>query len=153
MGNPVIPIYVVELSVLLTALIVVLILPLKLHGTNAENGWRLHLPNVPAANHHHLLFGISIFGPGITATSFVLALGPSRLSHLIGVSSPLITGSMACAMFLAATILSMTGIALSLISSSIAALIVATLLAGTGLTCNFQDINAVRDVDMEFVFV
>lgn len=115
----------------------------------AENGWRLHLPYVPAANHHHRLFGISIFGPGITASSFVLALGSSRLSHLIGVSSPLITGSMAFAMFLAVTILSMTGIALALISSSI----VATPLAGTGLNCNFQDINAVRGVDMEFVFV
>jgi MFS family permease len=154
MVNPVIPIFAVELSVLLTGLIVVLILPLKHHGTKADNGWRLHLPNVPAANHLHLLFGISIFGPGITATSFVLALGPSLLSHLIGVTSPLIAGSMACAMFLAATsiqfvarrfsvriillcgaaatILSMTGIALAVISSSAAALIVAALLAGTG---------------------
>ncbi|WP_233197142.1 MULTISPECIES: hypothetical protein [unclassified Cryobacterium] len=41
--------------------------------------------------------------PGITATSFVLSLGPSLLSNLLNVSSPLVAGGMACAMFLAAT--------------------------------------------------
>jgi len=51
----------------------------------------------------HLLLGIAVFAPGITATSFVLSLGPSVLSTLLGIESPLIAGGMACAMFLAAT--------------------------------------------------
>lgn len=154
LANPVIPIFAVELAVLLTALIAVLILPLKHRGTRADHGWQLHLPNVPRANHRHLLFGIAVFGPGITATSFVLALGPSLLSQLLGVTSPLIAGAMACAMFLTATgvqfaarqfsvrtiflcgatatVLSMIGIVLSVMSSSAAVLIVAALLAGSG---------------------
>lgn len=154
LADPVLPIFAVELVVLLTALAVVLILPLKHRGTHADHDWRLHLPRVPRANHRHLLFGIAVFGPGITATSFVLALGPSLLSHLLGVTSPLIAGGMACAMFLtatgvqfaarrfsvriiflcgaAATLLSMMGIALAVMSSSAAVLIVAALLAGSG---------------------
>lgn len=154
LARPVIPIFAVELVVLLTALAVVLILPLKHRATKVDNGWRLHLPSVPRANHRHLLFGIAVFGLGITATSFVLALGPSLLSHLLGVTSPLIAGGIACAMFLTATgvqfaarqfavrniflcgavatILAMAGIMLAVISSDAVALIVAALLAGSG---------------------
>jgi MFS family permease len=51
----------------------------------------------------HLAFGIAVFAPGITATSFVLSLGPSLLAKLLNVSSPLIAGGMACIMFLTAT--------------------------------------------------
>lgn len=154
LAEPVIPIFAVEFAVLLTALTAILVLPLQRHGTNADPGWRLHLPNVPRTNHRHLLFGIAIFGPGITATSFVLALGPSLLAHLLGVSSPLMAGGMACVMFLTATgvqfaarrlsvrtiflcgatatILSMMGIALAATSSNPVALVVAALLAGSG---------------------
>lgn len=154
LAEPVIPIFAVEFAVLLTALTAILILPLQHHGTNADPGWRLHLPNVPRTNHRHLLFGIAIFGPGITATSFVLALGPSLLAHLLGVASPLMAGGMACVMFLTATgvqfaarrlsvrtiflcgatatILSMMGIALAATSSSPVALVVAAVLAGSG---------------------
>jgi len=51
----------------------------------------------------HLVFGIAVFAPGITATSFVLSLGPSLLAKLLNISSPLIAGGMACIMFLTAT--------------------------------------------------
>ncbi|HEY8700586.1 MAG TPA: MFS transporter, partial [Arthrobacter sp.] len=51
----------------------------------------------------HLVFGIAMFAPGITATSFVLSLGPSLLAKLLNISSPLIAGGMACIMFLTAT--------------------------------------------------
>lgn len=154
LANAVIPIFAVELAVLLTALVVSLTLPLTHRGTPADHNWRLHLPSVPHANRRHLLFGIAVFGPGITATSFVLALGPSLLSHLLGVTSPLIAGGMACCMFLAATgvqfaarrfsvrtillcgatatVLSMAGIAFAVASSNAATLIVAALLAGSG---------------------
>lgn len=152
-GTPLIPIFAIEFAVLLIALVAALVLPLE-HRGGRDRGWHLHLPRVPRANHRHLLFGIAIFGPGITATSFVLALGPSLLSRLLDVSSPLIAGGMACAMFLTATgvqftarrfsvrtiflsgatatILSMSGIALAVASSNPFALIVAALLAGSG---------------------
>jgi len=64
---------------------------------------KLHLPKVPASNRRHLAWGIAVFAPGITATSFVLSLGPSLLAKLLDVHSPLIAGGMACAMFLTAT--------------------------------------------------
>lgn len=154
MERPVVPTFAVELVVLLTALVAVLILPLKHRGARTDAGWHPHLPAVPRANHRHLHLGIAVFGPGITATSFVLALGPSLLSRLLGVTSPLIAGGMACAMFLTATgvqfaarqlsvrtiflcgatatILSMGGITLAVASSNAAVLIVAALLAGSG---------------------
>jgi MFS family permease len=150
--RPVIPVFAVELAVLLSALAVVLILPLRHRGTRPDRYWQLHLPSVPRAHRRHLLRGIAVFGPGITATSFVLSLGPSLLSHLLGVTSPLIAGGMACAMFLtatgvqfvarrfsvraiflsgaAATILAMVGIAMAVLSSNATALIAAALLAG-----------------------
>jgi MFS family permease len=152
--QPIVPIFAVELVILLSATLIVLLLPLKHQRNPSEQSWRLRLPGVPPANHRYLIFGIAIFGPGITATSFVLALGPSLLSRLLGVTSPLIAGGMACAMFLTATgvqfaarrfsvrtillagatatVLSMAGIAFAVISSNAVALIIAALLAGSG---------------------
>ncbi|MGN7963788.1 MFS transporter [Brucella sp. 22210] len=101
--EPVVAIFAVELAILLSAGIALLILPLKQGSLGSDRPLRLHLPSVPPANRRHLLFGISIFGPGITATSFVLSLGPSLLSRLLEISSPLVAGGMACTMFLAAT--------------------------------------------------
>lgn len=152
--EPILAIFAVEFVVLLTGLVVLLLLPLKRRGNRTDQAWRFHLPSVPRGNHQHLMFGIAVFGPGITATSFVLALGPSLLSHRLGVTSPLIVGGMACAMFLTATgvqfaarqfsvrtiflcgatatVLSMAGIVLSVMSSNAVLLIGAALLAGGG---------------------
>ncbi len=47
--------------------------------------------------------GIAVFAPGITATSFVLSLGPSLLSGLLHTTSPVVAGAMAFVMFLTAT--------------------------------------------------
>jgi MFS family permease len=154
LNEPVVAIFTVELVVLLTAVVAAVILPLQHRRYRTEQAWRFHLPNVPQGNRRHLVFGIAVFGPGITATSFVLALGPSLLSHLLGVTSPLIAGGMACAMFLTATgvqfaarqfsvrtiflcgaiatVLSMAGIVLSVVSSNAVILIGAALLAGSG---------------------
>lgn len=97
----------IEAALILLAAIVVMTLPLKhLPKSGATTGasrFRLHLPSVPASNREHLLQGIAVFSPGLTATSFVLALGPTLLSRLLGVSSPLVAGLTACVMFLAAT--------------------------------------------------
>jgi predicted MFS family arabinose efflux permease len=102
-GQPVGLVFGIEFLVLVSALAVAATLPLR-RPVRAQGGMpRLHFPTVPAANRAHLLSGIGVFGPGITGTSFVLALGPSLLSRLLDVHSPLIAGGMACAMFLSAT--------------------------------------------------
>lgn len=151
--HPVIPIFSIELVVLVSALIVASILPFA--GVQAAHQHvTLHLPTVPAQNHRHLTFGIAVFAPGITATSFMLSLGPSILAKLLAVHSPLIAGAMACAMFLTATgvqfivsrlhirtifllgaawtILAMISLAIAIHASTAVLLIVAALLAGAG---------------------
>ncbi|BCJ38339.1 putative multi-drug efflux transporter [Actinocatenispora thailandica] len=61
------------------------------------------VPHVPAPNRVHLFRGAAVFAPGLTATSFVLSLGPSLLVLAVGNTSPLLAGGAACVMFLAAT--------------------------------------------------
>ncbi|WP_215054020.1 MFS transporter [Arthrobacter sp. ISL-28] len=105
--DPVLPLFTTELIILASALVVAGTLPLKGHRERAaledatKGVWRL--PQVPHQYQMHLLYGMVMFAPGITATSFVLSLGPSLLAKLLNVSSPLIAGSMACIMFLTAT--------------------------------------------------
>lgn len=105
--DPVLPLFTTELIILATALMAACVLPLKsdhertAHVNAAKGRWRL--PHVPHQYRMHLAYGIAAFAPGITATSFVLSLGPSLLAKLLNVSSPLIAGGMACVMFLAAT--------------------------------------------------
>ncbi|PPU98874.1 MFS transporter [Xanthomonas hyacinthi] len=103
MTHPILPVFVTELVVLGSVLIVVCLLPLQRPLRSSSQPLRLRLPTVPVGNRRHLAYGIATFGPGITATSFVLALGPSLLSRLLDVRSPMIAGGMACAMFLTAT--------------------------------------------------
>jgi MFS family permease len=154
MPSPVVPIYAAELAILASATLTALLLPLNRGVADRDLRWRLRLPSVPRANRLHLAFGIAVFGPGITSTSFVLSLGPSLLSNLLGVTSPLIAGGMACAMFLtatgvqflvrgrtvrtiflagaAATVLSMVGIVIAVQTLNAVFLILAALLAGSG---------------------
>lgn len=152
LAQPVLPIFGIEALVLLSALGIVWWLPLRRPVVSGPT--RLRLPTVPQANRRQVACGIATFGPGITATSFVLALGPSLLSHLLDVRSPLLAGGMACAMFLtatgvqfavrqwpiprifaastAATVLSMAGLALAIHASLVPALVASALLAGAG---------------------
>jgi MFS family permease len=98
--------FAIETALILLAGIVAMALPLKQHPRSrpATGASRLglHMPSIPASNREHLLQGVAVFAPGLTATSFVLALGPTLLSRLLGVSSPLVAGLTACVMFLAA---------------------------------------------------
>lgn len=152
MKQPVLPIFAAEAVVLISAMLAALRLP-KPVGHKAEK-LRFRLPHVPSGNRHQVLYGIATFGPGITATSFVLALGPSLLSRLLEVRSPLLAGGMACAMFFtavgvqlavrqwpvprifgvstAATVLSMGLLVIAIHSSNVPALIASALLAGAG---------------------
>ncbi|MFH9661799.1 MFS transporter [Streptomyces sp. NPDC017248] len=70
-------------------------------GSRAH-GW-VRVPGVPRGAGWPLALGIAVFAPGITATSFVLSLGPSLLSGLLGTGSRIVAGALAFVMFLGAT--------------------------------------------------
>jgi MFS family permease len=99
--------FAIEAGFIVLAGIAVMSLPLKQHPkprtAMGASRFGLHMPSIPGAHREHLLQGVAVFAPGLTATSFVLALGPSLLSRLLGVTSPLVAGLTACVMFLAAT--------------------------------------------------
>lgn len=100
-GSPQYLVFGIVLAIELVALIVVFLLPLK-RPARAGAGLRLSWPSVPSENRREVRWGIGAFAPGITATSFVLALGPTVL-HRVGVSNPFVAGAVACAMFLVAS--------------------------------------------------
>lgn len=153
--HPIVPVFGIEWLILLSAFVVAWRLPLgRTASPQRGAAARLHLPSVPAQNRRHVAAGIGVFGPGITATSFVLALGPSLLARLLEVRSPLLAGGMACAMFLTATgvqfavrhwsirtlfvagttatVLSMTALCAAVHTSSAVLLVIAALFAGAG---------------------
>jgi hypothetical protein len=154
LAHPVQPVFAIEFLVLLSAFIITMRLPLSRPAKAAHVGARLRLPSVPRENRRHILSGIAVFGPGITATSFVLALGPSLLARLLEVRSPLLAGGMAAAMFAVATgvqfivrswsvraifaasstatVLAMGALCFTVHASSAPVLVVAALLAGAG---------------------
>ncbi|QYN20389.1 MFS transporter [Amycolatopsis sp. DSM 110486] len=91
----------IVLGIELLALIVAILLPLKRPaqpGASRLLAW----PAAPRENRRELRWGIGAFAPGITATSFVLSLGPTVLRS-VGVSGTFVAGAVACAMFLVAT--------------------------------------------------
>ena len=154
--QPVGAIFGIELALLLSALVVILVLrlPHRMPADDAIQVKRLTLPSVPAANRLDLALGIAVFAPGISATSFVLSLGPTLLSNLLHVSSPLVAGGIACLMFLsatgvqflvkklpirtvllfgaAATSLSMVSLVVAVLAAAPVLLLLAALLAGMG---------------------
>ncbi|MBB5940360.1 MFS transporter [Streptomyces zagrosensis] len=119
-------IFLIELALLATAFLVTLRMPIRrpapravttvtaapagnARGTKGAGGgapaghsW-IRVPRVPRGSGARLALGIAVFAPGITATSFVLSLGPSLLSGLLGTTSRAVAGGMAFAMFIAAT--------------------------------------------------
>ncbi|MDM0002588.1 MFS transporter [Variovorax sp. J22P240] len=105
--SPIPIIFAIEAALVVLAAVVVATLPLRRHprpcAATGMDRFALRLPTIPTANRAHLIQGAAVFAPGLTATSFVLALGPSLLSRLLGVTSPLVAGLTACAMFLTAT--------------------------------------------------
>ncbi|MFF0709118.1 MFS transporter [Gordonia sputi] len=102
LDNPIPWTFGIEIVLLAVAAVAVLTARANPHS-NDRAPFRLRLPTVPAHYRRYVAFGIAIFGPGITATSFVLSLGPSLLARQLGVTSPLVAGGTACAMFLVAT--------------------------------------------------
>ena len=99
---PTVTVFVVEAALLVTAVLAVLRMPVRRPTAPARGTW-MRVPGVPRGSGLQLALGIAVFAPGITATSFVLSLGPSLLSGLLGTTSRAVAGAMAFAMFLAAT--------------------------------------------------
>lgn len=150
---PTVTVFVVEALLLVTALLCVLRMPVRRPEGRGTGAW-VRVPGVPRGNGRQLALGIAVFAPGITATSFVLSLGPSLLSGILGTGNRVVAGTMAFAMFLAATgvqfavqrlrrrtvlvagavstTLSMITLVVSVHTSAVAALVLAALLAGAG---------------------
>ncbi|CAL9295634.1 MFS transporter [Streptomyces sp. SudanB182_2057] len=106
--GPTVTVFAVEAVLLASAVVVVVRMPVRGahggHGGGGRNagGW-VRVPGVPRGAGWHLALGIAVFAPGITATSFVLSLGPSLLAGLLGTGSRIVSGALAFAMFLSAT--------------------------------------------------
>ncbi|MER5791530.1 MFS transporter [Streptomyces sp. NPDC001980] len=151
--GPTVTVFVVETVLLATAVLAVLRMPVRRPATPARGAW-IRVPGVPRGDGRQLTLGIAVFAPGITATSFVLSLGPSLLSGLLGTTSRIVAGSMAFVMFLTATgvqfavrklprhtilaagaactTLGMLALATAVRTSSVPVLIASALLAGAG---------------------
>lgn len=99
---PTVTAFLVDIVLLATAFVAVLRLPLQRPTAVGTGSW-VRIPSVPKTNARQLMLGIAVFAPGITATSFVLSLGPALLSGLLATTSRIIAGAMAFAMFLTAT--------------------------------------------------
>ncbi|ASR00270.1 MFS transporter [Streptomyces sp. 11-1-2] len=106
-------VFVLEAVLLAAAVLVVARMPVRRPVAPAKGAWVrtvapakdawVRIPGVPRGSGGQLLMGIAVFAPGITATSFVLSLGPSLLSGLLDTTSPVAAGAMAFVMFLTAT--------------------------------------------------
>ncbi|GAA1241956.1 MFS transporter [Prauserella halophila] len=96
-------VFTVNIALLVVALIGYVGLPLERPAGRARGPVWPRLPRVPSRNRKHISSGAAVFAPGLTATSFVLSLGPSLLVLAVGNTSPLLAGGAACVMFLAAT--------------------------------------------------
>ncbi|MGW1600893.1 MFS transporter [Streptomyces eurythermus] len=157
--GPTVTVFAVEAVLLASAVVVVVRMPVRgAHGGRGgggreARGW-VRVPGVPRGAGWQLALGIAVFAPGITATSFVLSLGPSLLAGLLGTESRIVSGALAFAMFLSATgvqfavrrlgrrtvlaygagatALGMAALLLAVRTGSVAALAGAALLAGAG---------------------
>ncbi|MFF9024970.1 MFS transporter [Streptomyces eurythermus] len=156
--GPTVTVFAVEAVLLASAVAVVVRMPVGAahggrDGARGAGGW-VRVPGVPRGAGWQLALGIAVFAPGITATSFVLSLGPSLLAGLLGTGSRIVSGALAFAMFLSATgvqfavrglgrrtvlacgagatALGMAGLLLAVHTGSVATLAGAALLAGAG---------------------
>ncbi|MCM2412001.1 MFS transporter [Streptomyces sp. RKAG290] len=100
---PTVTVFVVEAALLASAVLAVLRMPLPRLAAPERGAW-VRVPGVPRGSGRQLVLGVAVFAPGITATSFVLSLGPSLLSGLLGATNRIVAGAMAFVMFLAATL-------------------------------------------------
>ncbi|MCO6003900.1 MFS transporter [Actinoallomurus purpureus] len=101
---PTVTVFLVEAALLATAVLTTLRMPVRRSAAPAPAARSLiRVPGVPRGSGIRLVLGIAVFAPGITATSFVLSLGPSLLAGLLNTTDRALAGGMAFVMFLAAT--------------------------------------------------
>lgn len=138
LDRPQVAVFAIMTAITATGATLAVLLPLSRPAPAARGSdrrWRFPAP--PPERRRELVWGIATFAPGITATSFVLSLGPSVLYEAVGVTDPLLAGVIACAMFLAATSVQFALARLStrthLLLSSLAA-VVAMILLGLTVT-------------------
>ncbi|MNQ66753.1 multidrug resistance protein D [compost metagenome] len=178
-ADPIRLVFSAEILLLLLALVAVLRQPHRKLGTGV---FRPKLPSIPKQSIGIVLLGVTFFGPGITATSFVLSLGPKMLATLLHTNQPLLSGVMAFFMFLVAvlvqfamktfgvkrmfalsgisTIVGMISLWLALHLGSAAWLLVGALLAGAGqglgqlggLTLIAENVSANRRAEANAIF-
>ena len=97
-------VFIVEALLLFVAALLFIRLPSRPRAVGFQLS-DLHLPSVPRANRAHLAVGVASFGSALSATAFILSLGPSVLSELTGVRNPFVAGGMACIMFAAGSVI------------------------------------------------
>ncbi|SHF69189.1 MFS transporter [Streptoalloteichus hindustanus] len=100
---PTVTVFVVEAGLLVTALLTTLALPLRRPAAPASGAW-VRVPRVPRGTGARLALGVAVFAPGLTATSFVVSLGPSLLASLLGSTSRVASGSLAFVAFASAAL-------------------------------------------------
>jgi MFS family permease len=100
--GPTAGVFLLEIVLLALAALVVQRMPLA-RPAGARRGTWIRVPSVPRAHRARLLMGIAVFAPGITATSFVLSLGPSLLADVLDTANRIVAGATAFVMFTAAT--------------------------------------------------
>lgn len=102
LGDPTVAVFAAEAALLAAAAFVLARLPLPV-AERAPGSW-VRFPSVPSSGRRALLLGVAVFGPGITATSFMLSLGPSVLAETAGGRGGLAIGAIAFVMFLSAAL-------------------------------------------------
>ncbi|GAA3640261.1 hypothetical protein GCM10022420_012310 [Streptomyces iranensis] len=102
---PTVMVFVVQLVLLVVALPLVVRMPLPGPGRRegGEDGPWLRLPSAPRPHRGALLVGLAVFAPALTATGFVLSLGPSLLAQLLHTDNQLLSGGLIAPLFSAAT--------------------------------------------------
>ena len=153
-SQPIEKVFTLELGILALAFLIAWTMPDEANKAQPIGHAKWRFPSVERHHRLHILLGIALFGPGITATSFVLSLGPSLLASLLNIKTPLMAGATAFLMFISAfvvqmalrrrtvehifyfsataTFFSMLGICTAIAISSPVVLIIAALLAGAG---------------------
>ncbi|MCE0492742.1 MFS transporter [Vibrio salinus] len=156
LNHPIFWVYLIQFVLFLSFLIIIFMLPLPVytHAPKETQTFRFRLPTISPEYKRFVGVGLAVFGPGLTSTCFILSLGPSLLSSLLGVKSPVIFGGVAGMMFISAiviqfvfkhfslksillagtfcTSLSMICMNLAVHELSLAPLIIAALFAGPG---------------------
>ena len=150
---PTTTVFAVLVAGLLIALPIVLRMPVTAHPREG-GGSCIRLPSVPRENRRHLAHALATYAPAFTTTGFVLALGPSLLAELLHTSNRTVAGGLAALLFLSASAISFAGhhlpprtarlsgvgaavlalvaLVLAVRLDSVAPLVAAVVLAGTG---------------------